>query len=70
MAKSDVLEEQRLKAFEVNICVTENTGEFLNIFGKINGSEFWLAKKAKRGQGFIAMQCIGTSLVCCRNLRD
>ena len=40
MAKSDVLEEQRLKAFEVNICDKDKTGEFVNIFGKINGSEF------------------------------
>ena len=41
LAKSDVLEEQRFKAyFEVNICDKEKADEFVKIFGKINGSNF------------------------------
>ena len=39
--------------------------EFVNIFGKINGSDFRLARKAKRRWGFI-----GSSFVCCRKVRE
>ena len=55
LAKSDVLEEQRFKAyFEVNICDREKADEFVKIFGKINGSGFQPVKKAKRRQDFIS----------------
>ena len=60
LAKSDVLEEQRFKAyFEVNICGKEKAEEFVKIFGKMNGLGFQPDKKAKRRQGFI-----GSSFVC------
>ena len=60
LAKSDVLEEQRFKAyFEVNICDKEKADEFVKIFGKMNGLGFQPDKKAKRRQGFI-----GSSFVC------
>jgi len=37
----------------------------VNIFGKMNGSDFPPARKAKRKHGFI-----GSSCVCCRKVRD
>ena len=64
LANSDVFVEQCFKAsFEVNIC--DKADEFVEIFGKMNGSGFQPDKRAKLRQGFIS-----NSFVCCRKVRD